>query len=209
MNLEHALFHSSWLVLRQHGAPAYGYSYMPNRYDVGDGGHAIFGTIQEDVPETFAQSLSALFDANYMQMLHAFDARGAHFLSFSRKAGWSKNTLGVFASDGTQLGVVSNVSGLMNVGYDLHDMDGSVFARVTSQGWFDPTYVIQPTRPGHPATIEQIVEDWMREQHTRADTFRLDFGPTAWTRAQRAVVLATALSIDLDFYEQDPKRDQD
>ncbi len=207
MNLEHALFHSPSLVLRQHGAPAFGYAHVPNRYDVGDGGRAIFGTIQEDAPKSFAESLSALFEGNHTQILYAFDTHGQHFLSFSRQAGWSTNTLTVFAADNTRLGVVSNTSSLMNVGYDLHDMDGSVFARVSSTGWFEPTYVLQPMRAGHPATVKQIVEDWMRERHTRADTFRLDFGPTVWTKAQRAVILATALAIDLDFYEQDPKRD--
>ena len=207
MNLEHALFHSDSLVLRQHADPAYSTIQPANRYDVGDGQRAIFGTIQEDASADLAQSLTNLFSGKVNRVLWAFDASGTHFLSFSRQGSWTRISTAVYAANGTHLGVVSNTSQLMNVSYDLHDMDDSVFARVSSQGFFDPTYSIQPTRPGHPATVKQIVEDWMREQHTRADTFRLDFGPTVWTKAQRAVILATALSIDLDFYEYEPKRE--
>ena len=54
---------------------------------------------------------------------------------------------------------------------------------------------------GQTATISKKWGGALREVFSDADTFRIEFGTASWTEEQRAVLLAAAISIDFDFFE--------
>jgi hypothetical protein len=54
-----------------------------------------------------------------------------------------------------------------------------------------------------------ITKKWrglVTEYYTDADSFGLDFGTCEWTLAQRAVIFAAMISIDYDYFENNPGR---
>ena len=59
-------------------------------------------------------------------------------------------------------------------------------------------------RDGQGNEVARISKKWsglLKEYFTDTDNFMVEFGTKAWSAAQRAVIVATAISIDFDFFE--------
>ena len=63
------------------------------------------------------------------------------------------------------------------------------------------TFPVEGADGARTATISKKWSGVLREALSDADTFRIDFGSGGWTDEQRAVILAAALAIDFDFFE--------
>jgi uncharacterized protein YxjI len=104
------------------------------------------------------------------------------------------------------IGTIRRRFSLLHRTYDLADSGGKVFARIAGpllRIWTFPVFDLQGNQRA------EIVKKWSglrQEYFTDADTFRLSFRQAAWTVEQRAVVLAAALSIDFDFFENNNRR---
>ena len=115
------------------------------------------------------------------------------FLFFSR--------MNVRTPDGRTLGRVVRRFGILYKRYDLTDPQGRVFASIASPRWRLWTFPVQPRGGGPGATISKKWGGGLKEIFSDADTFRIEFGGGDWSDAQRAVLMAAAISIDFDFFE--------
>lgn len=127
---------------------------------------------------------------------------GELLLHLSREFFFFFSDLEVRSPEGERYGSVHRRFGILHKIYDLKDESGRVFARVESPIWRLWTFPLVGTR-------SVITKKWggvLTEAFTDADTYLVDFASDNWTEAQRAVILATAISIDFDFFENNQGR---
>jgi hypothetical protein len=125
---------------------------------------------------------------------------GTPLCSFRRPFFWLFSHLVVSGPDGERMGEVSRRFGVLYKRYDLSDHLEVRFARIASPRWRLWTFPVEGAH-GQTATISKKWGGVLREAFSGADTFRIEFGDASWTEEQRAVILAAALSIDFDFFE--------
>ena len=80
------------------------------------------------------------------------------------------------------------------------DSLGHRFAQISGPRWRLWTFPVEGAN-GITATISKKWSGMLREFFSDADTFRVEFGPGGWSEEQRAIILAAAISIDFDFFE--------
>ena len=106
---------------------------------------------------------------------------------------------------GEVVGRVKRRWSLLRRVYELSDARGLVFARIVSPLLRIWTF---PILDGSGQQRGQISKKWsgaMQEYWTDADKFRIEFG-AAWSHGQRAVIVAAAVAIDFDFFENNKGR---
>ena len=87
--------------------------------------------------------------------------------------------------------------------YEIRGVDGQPFARINAPVWRFWTFFIRDVDGGPPiGSIRKKWTGWRKEMYTRADNFDIDFGERSWTLEQRCTLLAAAIAIDLDRFEQ-------
>lgn len=135
---------------------------------------------------------------------------GERLLHLSREFFFFFSDLDVRSPEGERYGGVHRRFGIINKIYDLKDESGQVFARVKSPLWRLWTFpLLTPRGADFAETRSAIRKKWggvLSEVFTDADTYMIDFATDEWTQAQRAVILATAISIDFDFFENNQGR---
>ena len=122
-------------------------------------------------------------------------------LTLSRRFSFFFSTVRVESGQGRPLGHIRRRFGLLWRVYDLEDERGRVVARIKSPIWRLWTF---PVLDAHGQTMGQISKKWAgfaQEYFTDADNFQIDFGKHAWTAQERALVLASAVLIDFDWFE--------
>ena len=136
-----------------------------------------------------------------------FDPDGSLRLSFRRSFFFFFSDLSVESHEGTPLGSVHRRFGILHKKYDLLDASGRCFARIETPIWRLWTF---PLFRGDGQRVGEISKKWsglLREAFSDADTFQVNFGAAAFGEVERAVILAAAISIDFDFFEDNqPKR---
>lgn len=90
-------------------------------------------------------------------------------------------------------------------GYDLKDAAGRRFGRITSPLWRAWTFKLYDESGQERGSIKKRWTGLRQEYYTRGDDFELNFGESGehgWSLDQRSIVLAAAISIDLDHFER-------
>jgi uncharacterized protein YxjI len=134
------------------------------------------------------------------------DRQRQRALDLSRPFFFLFSSLAVTTHDGGALGQVERRFGVLYKRYDLLDRTGVCFARVRAPRWRLWTFPIEGADGVSAATISKKWGGMLREAFTDADTYRVEFG-TGWNEEQRAVILAAAISIDFDFFENNQGSD--
>ena|GEM_PF-931249 len=110
--------------------------------------------------------------------------------------------LDVGGDPGRQLGTVERNLRVIDTRYELKDARGQVWARLVRP--FTSLWQFHLETPdGHRSGA--VAKQWSgfaTEFFSDADDFGVDFGSWPWTLDQRAVIVAAALSIDLDHFER-------
>jgi uncharacterized protein YxjI len=135
-----------------------------------------------------------------------FDAAGEALLQLSRPFFWLFSELSVDAADGRPLGRVRRRFGLLYKRYDLVDPQGLAFAQLKSPLWRLWTF---PVLAGDGREVATISKRWggvLREVFSDADTYQVDFGTGPWSDEHRALIMAAAIAIDFDFFENNQGR---
>ncbi len=133
---------------------------------------------------------------------------GTHdlFLEFTRRFFFLFSEMAVRSPAGRELGRVRQRFGFAYRMYELLDADGQ-FAKIFGPRWRPWTFRVVD---GDGTEVAKITKKWSglgREYFTDADNFLVDFGDSVdWTIEQRAIILAAALSIDFDFFENNQSR---
>jgi Zn-finger nucleic acid-binding protein len=115
---------------------------------------------------------------------------------------WSMN------DDGRALGSVERSFRVASSAYELVDARGRCFARLERPTLSLWQFRLQNERGDVVGAIAKQWADLATEWFTDADDFSIDFGATPWTPAQRAVIVAAALAIDLDHFERPAGRNR-
>jgi uncharacterized protein YxjI len=124
----------------------------------------------------------------------AFHLRRGFFFFFS--------DLFVYGEMSQLIGSIHRRFGLLTKKYDLKDSMGRVFATIKSPVWRLWTFPIADPR----GLIRgaEITKKWggvLKEVFTDTDTYCVNFGENELSVEQKAIILAAAISIDFDFFE--------
>ncbi len=130
------------------------------------------------------------------------DPQRREILRFARPACLYFSTMQVFLGERHLLGIIKRRLSLINRVYSVYcTTRGSLLGKIKSPLWRPWTFPLIDDRG---QTIGRVAKQWggfLREGLTDADTFSVQF-PSAWRASEKALLLATALTIDLDFFER-------
>ena len=85
--------------------------------------------------------------------------------------------------------------------YVLCDRRVKVIARIRTPIW---KFWVFPVLNSNDAEIGKVSKNWsgfLKEYFTDADRFSVEF-PSSWKSDEKAILLAAAISIDLDYFEE-------
>ncbi len=124
---------------------------------------------------------------------------------------WFFSDLTVSSNDSTNrnkiLGHIKRRFGILYKKYDLLDEHGALFGTIKSPIWRLWTFPIKDRMEVERATISKKWGGVLREMFTDADTYLIDYKDcSAWTLSQKSIILAAAISIDFDFFEENQSR---
>ncbi len=136
--------------------------------------------------------------------LHFFDGQRQVFLKALHPFRWFFQRLEVTDADGRLLGAIQQKFGLITKKFDVEDASGRVILTMSS-GLFSP-WTFPFARDGQEvAKIEKKWSGFFAEALTDADKFRILFGTTGAT--ERALLLAAAVFVDLQYFEKKANAD--
>lgn len=99
------------------------------------------------------------------------------------------------------IGAIQQRFGLLYKKFDIEDANGRVIMTMQSPLWRIWTFPL--LKMGRQVSvIEKKWSGFLKEAFTDADNFRIGFDSPALTGAERALVVATALFIDLIYFER-------
>lgn len=109
--------------------------------------------------------------------------------------------LEVVAADGRPLGAVQQRFGILSKRFDVEDVSGRVLMKVASPLWRPWTFAFE--RDGRQvARVEKKWAGLLKEALMDAESFRVLFCGAELDVAQRSLILASAIFIDLQYFEQ-------
>jgi hypothetical protein len=134
-------------------------------------------------------------------VIDVFDAAGKSLLTFDRPFFWFFSDISVKNTGGEVLGSAHRKFGIINKIYELRDGHGQPFARINSSLFKIWTFAIRDANGNEVSRISKKWTGALKEVFTDADNFMIEFGSQTWTQSQRAVILASSISVDFDFFE--------
>jgi uncharacterized protein YxjI len=171
-----------------------------NQYAIRGAGGEELGTLAEEgggIGRTFSRWL---LRSHRPLDAAVCDRAGAVLLRLKRPFFFLFSDLDVSDAQGVKLGSIHRRFGILHRKYDLRDALGRTFARVRSPLWRIWTFPVRAD-DGREATIGKKWGGMLREVFADADTFGIDFSRSSWSAEERATIFCAAVSIDLDFFE--------
>jgi len=126
-------------------------------------------------------------------------------LTLSRQGLWFFSEMIVENERGQRIGSVQRKFSIIRRRYDLRDAAGRTFATIAgslTKRWSFPIFDGAAQQHG------EISKKWagMGQEFVEAQRFKIDFMNHRWPLAQRAVILAAAVTIDFDAFENRSER---
>lgn len=172
-----------------------------NKYLVFDQTGAPCGSIVEQGSGVGAFLKRMFFRSHRSFVVHVADANGKVLLEFSRPFFFFFSDIVVRVPNGPTLGTAHRRFGLLYKNYELRDANGQTFAKIRSFVFKIWTFAVRDEQGNEVARISKKWTGLLKEYFTDSDNFMIEFGTKHWSAAQRAVIFATAISIDFDFFE--------
>ena len=122
-------------------------------------------------------------------------------LTLRRPFFWFFSEMTIAGAHGERLGSAKRRFSLLRKRYVLLDASGQTVATIASPLFHPWTFPIFDRSGQQRAEIAKKWAGMTEEMITEAQRFKIDFMNHDWPHAQRAVILATALSIDFDSFE--------
>jgi uncharacterized protein YxjI len=172
-----------------------------NQYLLFDQNGAPCGSVVEQ-----GSGISALLKRWFLKshrpfVIDVIDATGKVILQLSRPFFFFFSDIEVRVPNGPSLGTAHRRFGILNKIYDLKDNNGRDFAQIRSSVFKIWTFSVRDAAGNEVARISKKWSGALKEYFTDSDNFMIEFGTKQWTAAQRAVIFATAISVDFDFFE--------
>ncbi|HLV67868.1 MAG TPA: phospholipid scramblase-related protein [Polyangiaceae bacterium] len=171
-----------------------------NKYSIQlDGSELLFAAEQGKGGLAF---LARMFLGHFRRFeIHFFDAARRMVMRAVHPFRWFFQRLEVELGDGRVLGAVQQRFALLSKRFDVEDAQGNVLLRVSSPIWRPWTFVFLRNE----AEVARVEKKWsglLGEAFTDADRFRVLFSAYDLRPDERALVLAAALFIDLQYFER-------
>lgn len=132
--------------------------------------------------------------------IHVVDNDNESVLTASRSFFWYLSHLHVQDGSGREVGSVRRRLTILNRQFEFEDSNGEVQAEMRGPLLRPNTFMVYK----HGAEIGRVTKQWSgigREAFTDADTFLVQMDTSSADRDFALLMLASALAIDLDFFE--------
>jgi hypothetical protein len=177
-----------------------------NKYAIFDDTGAPCGTLVERGSGVGHFLRRIFFRSHRPFEIDIFNSAGQPSLALSRPFFFFFSDIAVTRSTGEFLGSAHRRFGFINKRYDLRDAQGNTFATVRSSLFKIWTFAIRDVNDQEVARISKKWTGVLKEVFTDADNFLVEFGTASWSPSQRAVILATSISVDFDFFENNNRQ---
>lgn len=179
---------------------------MANEYAVQDGRGGIRGYVVEQGRGFGAAVKRTLLGSHRPLHLAVFSTSEREVvLELMRPFYFFMSKMDVLA-EGRRIGKIIRRFVFLRARYELHDDRGQIFAIVVKPLLNIWTFEIHDRNGRRRGEIAKKWTGLAREWFTDADKFRVMFDDDEWTLNQKAVLVAAALSIDFDFFENNHNR---
>ncbi len=172
-----------------------------NQYLVFDHNGAPCGTIVERGSGFMAFLKRVFLKSHRPFVIDIIDANGKAILELKRPFFFFFSDITVKVPDGPILGSAHRRFGILYKNYDLRTPEGQTFARIRSALFKIWTFAIRDSENIEVARVSKKWSGALKEIFTDSDNFIIEFGEKHWGSQNRAVILAAAISIDFDFFE--------
>lgn len=133
--------------------------------------------------------------------VHVVDKNNANVITASRSFFWFLSHLNVSDGTGQRIGSMQRRFSFINRKFDLMDGAGNVIAEMRGPIFRPFTFMVY--QQGQ--EIGRVTKQWSgigREAFTDADTFKVEVDTNRMEQDFSLLMLAAAISIDLDFFEK-------
>lgn len=176
-----------------------------NKYDLVTEDGRIVGHVAEHGTGIGATLIRLFFKTRRPFEANVWDARRQLVLRFSRPFYWFFSDIFVETAHCRPVGSVHRRFKWLGSLYDIRDPQGRTIGTIRQSFWRIWRFTLVNRRGQEVGEISKRWSGLGREFFTSADTFQIAFGNGPWSASERAVILAAAISIDLDRFEQQTK----
>jgi len=134
-------------------------------------------------------------------VLDIWDNNEKHIYTGKRPWYFFFSDLEVYTSHHIKVGDIKTRFGLLKRKYDLIDSTGKTFVTIESYRFRLWTFTIYDTLGNKKGVITKKWGGFLKEVFTDSDQFLVDYSQHNWSEDEKAIILFSALSIDLDFFE--------
>lgn len=176
-----------------------------NKYEILDESGGKVGFAAEDGGGFGRHMLRMWLKSHRPLDIHILGPAGSQLLELKRPFYFFFSNMAISGPGGTLLGRAKKRFGIIFKKYDLCIGEEQVFARIKAPFWRLWTFPILDLQDNQIGVISKKWGGFMREAFTDADKFHVEF-PKSFSAPEKAIALASALSIDLDYFEENAGR---
>jgi hypothetical protein len=177
-----------------------------NKYMLFDVDGAPCGSVIERSSGLFSFLKRIILGSHRPFEIDVFDASGKSILELSRSFFWFFSDIKVKVPNGPLLGSAHRKFSIFYKIYELKDANGNAFAKIQSSMFKIWTFALRDLQGNEVARISKKWTGMLKEYFTDSDNFLIEFGNHQWGAGKRAVILAAAISVDFDFFENNNKQ---
>ncbi len=174
-----------------------------NKYELQDAQGRKIGFLAEEGSGVFHFIKKQFFRSHRSMTIKIWDAAGNLYLTLERPFFWFFSDLHVLDESGGRLGQIRRHFAFLYKKYDLVDKQGHVFGRVNAPIWNLWTFPILDNRHNQVGVVSKKWGGLLKEIFTDSDKFGISL--PNWEYEKRVLSLACAVSIDLDFFEDNQR----
>lgn len=170
-----------------------------NKYELLDSQGQKIGFLAEEGSGVFHFLKKQILRSHRPMAICVWDNSGEVFLKLERPFFWFFSDLHVQNNKGHKIGQVRRRFGILFKKYDLVDPRGHIFGRIKAPLWNIWTFPILDKTGQEVGVVSKKWGGILKEVFTDSDKFGIRF--PNWDVDKRIITLSCAISIDLDFFE--------
>ncbi|MCF8058670.1 MAG: hypothetical protein K9K67_05205 [Bacteriovoracaceae bacterium] len=174
-----------------------------NKYELQDANGQKIGFLAEVGSGIFHFIKKQILRSHRSMKIKIWDTTGNLYLTLERPFFWFFSDLFVIDETGNRLGQIRRRFAILHKKYDLVDNRGHVFGRVNAPIWNLWTFPILDKVDKQVGVVSKKWGGILKEVFTDADKFGVSLPD--WDYEKKAISLACAVSIDLDFFEDNQR----
>jgi uncharacterized protein YxjI len=175
-----------------------------NKYELLDSQGASIGRLAEEGSGIFHFLKKQIFRSHRSMVVKVWDKNGGEYLTLERPFFWFFSDLYVKDESGKKLGQVRRRFAFIYKKYDLLTAKGHVFGYIRAPIWNLWTFPIFDKREKEVGVVTKKWGGILKEVFSDADKFGIRL--PQWDYEQRVIALACAISIDMDFFDDNQRR---